>query len=322
MDARITKPRLSNLLSYDWLKILVAIAIAVAALCVFFTTVRPRPADTQIFTVYAYADINSGEDAATLEDDLLEKDIFSYEILSAQVEKLTETSSSGMFGGMYAGATYTTRLINEARTVMFVYGLDDPASDGYDAVETLIGVNRGTGETHHGFLDFGEYFSDCERYLTGFFGEDWRNGTLDTAAADACFTARNAKDKRFRSDEKKAAGIVSERERLEKLRSDLAAVLDGLESGLISYSTITVDDERAEQDGIEAGTYNCGVSLGKLSRLNRLFYYTAETESGSVNTVSGLSLILFRSQLLGDKTNDLRYETVSFLSYLLSAYGV
>lgn len=313
MDARITKSRLFNLLSYDWLKILAVIAAAIAALCVFFTTVRPRPSDAQIFTVYAYGDIKSGEDAATLQDDLLAKNIFSYEILSTQVEKLT--SSSGIFGGVDANTLYTTRLINDARTVMFVYGLDDPSSEGYGAVERLI------GGADNGFIDVSVYLRDCEKYLVRFFGEDWRNGTLDTTAAEQCFLARNEKDKRFRSDEKRAAGILSEQERLCRLRDDLAAVLDALDGGSLSYSTITVDEERAEQNGIAAGTYLCGVSLGKLGRLNRLFYYSTETENGSVSTVSGLNLILFNSKLLGDQTNDLRYETVSFLSYLLSAYG-
>ncbi len=36
MDARITKQRLSNMLSYDWLKILAAIAAAALALALFY----------------------------------------------------------------------------------------------------------------------------------------------------------------------------------------------------------------------------------------------------------------------------------------------
>lgn len=322
MDAKITKQRLSNFLSYDWLKILLAAVLAVVAICVFFTTVRTMPSDRQVFTVYAY-ELSEGDDAYSFSDDLLENDIFSYEILQTQYESLTQSATGSLFGGLYSGATYATRLVNSARTVMFVNGLDDASSAGYDAVKSLVGVNSHlTGNERNGYLDFEEYLSDCKAYLTVFFGDDFENGTLDEEAAENCFSARNNGDKRFRSEEQKETGLLQEKARLERLREDYLAVTEAFGREKLSYSSFTIDEDAATEDQ-PVGEYICGVSLGKLNTLRNLFYYeTEDAESGETEkTVSGIAMIIFNSTDLSDKTNDLRYETISFLSYLLKTYG-
>ena len=53
MDARITKQRLGNLLSYDWLKMLIAIVIAVFLIILLFTMTATRVTNAQTFAVYA-----------------------------------------------------------------------------------------------------------------------------------------------------------------------------------------------------------------------------------------------------------------------------
>lgn len=49
MDARITKQRLANMLSYDWLKIIGAIALAAVVFCVFFMMIATRATAGQTF---------------------------------------------------------------------------------------------------------------------------------------------------------------------------------------------------------------------------------------------------------------------------------
>lgn len=323
MDAKITKQRLANFLSYDWLKILVAAVLAVAAVCVFFTSVRTGPTDRQTFTVYAY-ELSEGDDAVSFADTLLDGDTFSYEILFTQYEGLTKTATGSIFGGLFTGTTLSTRLTNTARTVMFVSGLDDTSSTGYEAVVSLIGINsrRGDGETN-GYLDFQTYLDDCAEYLGGFFG-DLQTGTLDEEKAEECFLSRNGSDSRFRSEAQKEEGIAQEKERLEKLRSDYLAVTAAFEDNKLSDTILTVDEEHADPDsGIDEGEYLCGVNVGRLSAIRSLFYTEAENEeSGETEkSVSGLTMILFNTNDLADKTNDLRYETVSFLAYLLRTYG-
>ncbi len=322
MDARITKSRISNFLSYDWLKMILVAVVAIFGLCVIFQTIETRAKDEQTFTVYGFTDLSAGSDLHKIEDDLRGKGVFSYEILDTHAEQITE-ASGGIFGGAYGGAVYTTRLINSARTVMFVSKLDDHKSSGYAAVRDLIGANReDAGSARNGFIDFEEYLADCEQYLKGFFGENWREGALDEQKAEDCFLARNTKDKRYRKKAKIQEGIAQEKERLLKLREDYIAVLKALEDQTLSLATLTVTEEDVGESGIATGDYVCGVSVGKLGNLRNLFYYTEETEGGDkVSTVKNMSVILFNTEAIGNKENDLRYETVSFLKYLVEKYG-
>ena len=318
MDARITKTRLGNLISYDWLKMLACAAAAVVAICIIFTSIRTMPADTQIFTVYAY-ELVSGTRTATLEDDLSEA--LSYDILDTSAETITASATGSMFSGMYAGAMYSTRLTNPARTVMFVSHLNDPESLGYDAVHMLVGVNH-RYEDKHGFLEMDVYLADCRTYLARFFFF-FLPAALDEAAPEAAFHARTARDNRSRPDEARAAGVEEEKERLRTLREDYLYVMQAFEEELLSYSTITIAKEDADEESyVEAGTYNCGVALGALGNLKDLYYYEEENEeTGEVRqSASEISLILFNTDLLSDRSNDLRYETVSFLAYLVREY--
>ena len=54
MDAKITKQRLSHLLSYDWLKIVGLIAVAILVWSLIFTMTATRITAAQQFTVINY----------------------------------------------------------------------------------------------------------------------------------------------------------------------------------------------------------------------------------------------------------------------------
>lgn len=323
MDAKISKSRLSNYLAYDWLKILIAVALAVTAVCVFFTTIKTRVRDEQVFTVYAYTDMKMGADGEILGNTLLKSGVLSYEILKTDVEQLADTASGSLFGGLYGGALYATRITESSRTVMFTSAVDEIDSAGYEAVEMLLGVNAySEGADPHGFLNFETYLNDCKAYLQQFFGDDVAAGALDTQKAEEEFLARNGEDRRFTSDKKRAEGLLRERERLEKLRKDYVAVEKAFESGLLSYEYITIDEAHADSaHGVEQGEYNCGVKLGNLPELRKLFYYEEVRENETMRASNKTSLILFNTAALANRQNALRYETVAFLSYLIANYG-
>ena len=81
MDARITKQRLANMLSYDWLKIVGAIALAAVAFCVFFLMIATTPTAGQTFYVYAYDGLTGGMDFSRLNNEFENKNIFSLVVL-------------------------------------------------------------------------------------------------------------------------------------------------------------------------------------------------------------------------------------------------
>ena len=305
MDARITKSRLSNLLSYDWLKICATILAAVLCLWVFFTMVKTRPGRYHTYSIYGYRELLDGSAAEEFTARLESDKVFSYDVLKIEQET---------FGtGQYSETAIATRRSADLGTVMFTTVNPSKNKEGITNLQELVG-----GDNERLGLDTALYLQDCENYLIRFFGEDWRAGELDEARAERCFNIRNDKDKRFRSEEKKRLGVEQEKARLYKLRDDFAFVYDCFESGLLShaYTTDANGNERAS-----------AVALGKLSNLRNLYYYMEEKEDGTyVQTVQNVCLLLFRNDedagVRADLVqNDLRYETISFLRYLVERFG-
>ena len=174
MDARITKSRLANLLSYDWLKIVAAILAVVFLLIIFFTTIKTRARDEQIFTVYAYSttesvsggdvdmELQSGEDANGFASHALSSGAFSYDILSVEFENFGSNN--------YSEQLFTSRRMAGQGTVMFVSDYISPDKDP-DETELISSLDLLFSDASAEFaLDTKQYFSDCEAYLTRFFG--------------------------------------------------------------------------------------------------------------------------------------------------------
>ena len=300
MDARITKTRLANMLSYDWLKILAAIAAAVLFICVFFTTVSTRPGQHQVF---------AGESADGFMADLKESGVFSYDILEATQET---------FGtGQYADAAFTARRSAGEGTVMFT---TTNRTSEEDPEATVIGECLG-GERAPMALDLDVYLQDCENYLIRFFGGDWREGALLEEEAEACFLKRNGKDRRFRSEEKKREGILLEYERLEQLREDYLFLCARMEDGTLSYVDVKDDAEVVHHKAF---------ALGKLASLRKYYFYTettkTETEEVTVTSAANVCMFVFRNDEDEGKAaryveNDLRYEPISYLRALIERFG-
>ncbi len=313
MDARITKSRLANLLSYDWLKILLAIIFAAGALLVFFTTVGTRPARYQEFEIYGHPGVVRGEGLTELATTLEGGDVFSYEILSVNATSFEDER--------YGYAALNARRAAGQGNVLFIA---DYAPEGEDPLEYENGLRR----TIKGYvirdpegwhlemvLEVEDYFKGAVAYVKQFFGEDWENGTLDEARAEQCFYNRNGKDKRFKTEAQKKEGVALEKERLLSLRDDLKVVLSAFEPDetgepLLSVTTVTVTDDAGEL----IGEYGVGIKVGRLSRISSLYYYVLEDKTRSAEQ---LNMLLYNN---GDRRGDLEYETVSFLRYLIEAY--
>lgn len=297
--------------SYDWLKIIAAIVAAVLAICVFFTTVKTRPGKFHIFTVYGYRELFEGEAADNFLSDLKEKGALSYDVLETQQET---------FGtGQYSEAAFAARRSTSEGNVMFTT-TNRTSADDPDA--TVIGELL-SGENHALALDLDVYLSDCQNYLIRFFGEDWESGTLDKAEAEACFLARNGKDRRFRNEEKKAEGVLQEYDRLEQLRKDYIFVRGCVEDGTLPYVDIT------DEKGV---VRHKAFGLAKLAQLRQYYYYTETTkneETGEETTVASsanVCLLLFRNDndagvAAKDVENDLRYEAISYIRALVERFG-
>lgn len=304
MDARITKSRLSNLLSYDWLKIIISVAVAVLAICVFFTTVQTRPGQHQVFTVYGYRELFAGSSAGSFIERLKSENKLSYDVLKTEQET---------FGtGQYAETAFTARRSAGQGTVMFTTTNRTDAETDATVLSELLG-----GEYSEMALDLAQYRTDCEKYLARFFGDEWETGELDKAEAEKCFLARNGSDRRFRSDAKKQEGVQKEYERLEKLRTDYLFVSALMDDGTLPFVEVVGENGESRPRA---------VALGKLAGLRNFYYYTEETDGKEITSAANVCMFIFRNDADAGKsaylvTNDLRYETFSFLRALVEQFG-
>lgn len=313
MDAKITKSRLANFLAYDWLKILIAIGIAVAALCVFFTTLATRPRDDQVYELYAYNGLSGGQRSTVFGDEILSSGALSYDILSAAFESFDAFDT-------YGQAAYTARRAALQGKAIFVNGCEYTEGEGEEAEtksrlddfirESLSDLGE-PSEYCNPYFDFPALLAECESYLRSVFGEDL-SADPDEARVREIFLARNGGDKRFRTSAQKEKGVGLERERLIALREDYFAVREALDSGVFSvYEYVSPADK----------TYRVALSVGKLRRLTDLVYYTEEDESGKLVRKSD-NIYFFIYNNGSRVSTDLKYESFSLLAWLLEEFNV
>lgn len=321
MDARITKQRLGNLLSYDWLKMLVTIAIFVFLVVLLFTMTATRVTNAQTFTVYAYNDVTAGRDFNSLADKLKDEDVLSYDILETTTEKFSADSQYDLYSLRRTTGEGTVMFVSDVR----VYETDDDGNpvldeNGDPKIETesalyslAMGSTVDSEDAISGTLyDCKYYIESCAEYLSGFFEGDWEtSNTLDEAAVRASFLERNSGDKRYKNDEAREKGIADERQRILDLRDDYLVVLQCFENGTFKYTEYTAKNV----DG-SSFTSVLGINLGGLEKIADLAYYT-DGEGNQV--VSNLNLVILYNNF--HEANGLRFEPVTFLRYLYEEYG-
>ena len=302
MDARITKQRLANMLSYDWLKIVGAIALAAVFFSMFFTMIAARATAGQTFYVYAYDGVYAGGDFSLLEDRLSVKGtngVFGYDILNTGSESFKKNN-------LYGDSVFTARRSAGEGRVMFVNDVRTTDEDGKEksALLSFLDYEGTEWESFSLFLDPKVFMEKCKSYLESFFGPELK--TLDREKARLAFMERNGKDNRFRSAAKKEQGVLLEEQRLEKLKTDYLLVSSALGQSL-DYVTYTSEQK----------THTVGFSMSALN-LTSLVYYITEREGQEVQENSGIALCIFNN---GEREGDLIYETVNFVAYLLREYG-
>ncbi len=307
MDAKITKQRLGVFLSYDWLKILGVIAVAVAALYVLFTMIATRPTIAQVYTVYSYGGLKIGGDTNNFIDRLEGK--FSFDILEVEMQNFEE----GMMGEQALAAR---RGMLEGDAVIAADYTEE--EDGATAFAQLCSgyerynIEQGKAE---GFYEIPALMAETETYLSEFF--DGLEGELIGGKAEESFERKNGKDKRFKTAAQKETGVALERERLIALRDNYLFVKAAFEDGSLETVAYHSSFWGQTEDGTEVEVpyeAEIGVSLKKLTGISDLFYYF----SGGDKDTEKLVLLFFDN---GYRVEDAKYENWTFLRYLLESYA-
>jgi hypothetical protein len=199
MDAKITKKRLSALLSYDWLKIVGLCLALIIVWTLVFTVTATRMRPSQQFTVFNHQANLALDDAFYDHYSAISNDgVFSYEVIEQNVNDFASNRE-------YARTLAEARLAVDEGDVMLVPGLFDPATAYKD---------ENTGETayHRTYVEsftysfranvwkVDDYLTGLEKYLNGFYDGGWEEGTLNESKVNTAFRARAKanKDKRFK----------------------------------------------------------------------------------------------------------------------------
>lgn len=245
MDAKITKQRLTRMLSYDWVKIVLCAVAIIFFWSLVLTTSATRITPAQNFYVYNHqSNLTFRDKFYTHLDQQFQGGTFSYEII--------ETTQGDMVAaGDQADTVMQARLSVSEGDVMFVADIADKnymetnAETGevtakYTYVESFV------GSYYYALYEFnGEngYFAQLEAFLNEYYGGDYKTGVLNEEKAKADFRARitRTKDKRFKKESQILEGEKAEVERIKKYKAALEEFNGYLAAGLVEFKTVDLE---------------------------------------------------------------------------------
>mgnify|MGYP000823389849 CR=1 FL=1 len=159
------------------------------------------------------------------------------------------------------------------------------------------------------------YFTACESYLDKFYSGDFRSGTLDEGAVKDNFNTRMKKDKRYKTEKQKAAGLENEKIRIENLRASYLNVLSALEKNIISIKATEIADDKNGDGKVSDDEWKTVYCSFDLSNISNITEYVTNTQQENSN--EGLSLAIFD---WSSKQYDLQFEPITYLDYLITTY--
>ena len=239
MDAKITKQRLSRMLSYDWLKIVGVIVAICIVWSLIFTMTATRITSTQRFYVYGYAGNSAFSEKFNALYNRAFDEEFSYEIIEIGSENLGEEMNT-ILEARFSIGEGDLMFIANAKNPDDSYTVDgDENTYYYNYTETFA-----RGRFHYLYTLDGEndYFDRYEAYLSKYFIDgNWQTGVLNEEKVKADFRERVKKDKRFKTEEQLLQGEKDDIARLESYRKALLEFYVYLnDMKIVKFETVTV----------------------------------------------------------------------------------
>ena len=341
MDAKITKKRLGEFFSYEWIKVLAIIAALIIGWSVIFSFTASRLTEDQLFTVINYMGTDVGKDFNNSPDLLLGgKKALSYEVNEVSTLDIT------VDGNSMAASLLETRLATSEGDVLFA--ADTPyEGEGRPVVEQGEIVYDGEGKivkedsTYlYSFLVSRYHYltipvedvvypgvgkkegiiTVVDDYLAQFFtknGDEYDETTLNKAEAERQFRARVKKtgDKRFRNEKLLKEGLEKEYGRLQQYCVAFETFKDYLKEGIIvSQETSLVFSDDDGKPFVVTGKFSLNLCpTAEMSALKDCVSYSkeGETTAENVNLVF-LDLEGSREEFVGEK--------LLYVNYLVERY--
>ncbi len=284
MDAKITKTRLKTMLSYDWLKIVGAIAAAIFVWVMAFTMTATKIIPSQHLVVCSYLGNTSLDQNLNLNlYNQLNEGKLTHETL--ETETLDLASSRDVAYSLLQARTYVNEL-----DVMFVSKQNDVSTayqeEGSDAVlyERTYLQSFLSGYYHKlHYLDRNEekgYFKRLEKYLgqyyTGEYGT-WNDDELNEEKIEEDFRWRNQGDKRYKTEEEIQKGVQGDIDRIKKYHKALRSFDEYLAQGVVTIENTVLLDGKKEDVFKGKGCYSINVGANEEAQAKLVKYISYQT---------------------------------------------
>ena len=354
MDAKITKKRLGEFLSYEWIKI-IAIALAIILFwSLLFSVSGTKLTPDQLFTVFNHLGTKTGEDFNAYTSSLVSDGVFSYEVNEVSVTDLT------VEGGKMSGTLLESRLktgegdvmyiantINKDGTRIKLDGEGKPVmtADGkYEMVNSTYLYDFLSGIYYQGVMPIEDVVYNegtpnewtakgiltvVNEYLGRFFdknGDFFDVTSLDREGAEKEFRNRvdATKDKRFRTAALKDDGVGKEMVRLQRYCEAYNQFQKYLDDGIIQMTESVIDFPQ-DDGSLRVVKGNFSINLcpdQRMADLQKAVYYYEEVPedfSGEPpHKADDINLLFFH--LEGSKT-EFVCERIMFVNYLVEKYA-
>lgn len=217
MDNKITKKRLSDFIAYEWVAIVVVIAIIVAGWEVFYAlfSVRLTPGQKFKYFIDYNVTISNG-----VELHQISTSNFSYDVLESGSEWLSNAGFSDSFNLL------EDRLRSYDGDIIFTDSLavDKPTKKLNVRSKSLVDI--------YNVYSLNKLLSDARTYVRdNFFADEYKNQAIETISytedkidnqkLEQVFLARMKGDNRFRTAEQKSLGVESEKQRIAQLCKEI-----------------------------------------------------------------------------------------------------
>ena len=338
MDNKVTRRRLSNLIAYEWILVVVAVIAAIFVLEIIYSATGQGLTSGQRFNYY-YDTMLQRNDMIDFHTSLRSPDgtnnyVFSYDVIECEYEKIYEDNDA-------LSARY------EIQEVDVIFTDFTPVTNPENKVRL-----QAVADDYH-LYDFQSLLDDATDYLAQFLKDEHAGKTVaekralvieqgyaqfDVAKIEAHFRQRMKKDNRYRRESDIQVGITLEKGRIEKLCSEVKDFYTILTCGqdifytytryqqAYDYETFTGNKEysgyykKLLDEEIASGRQNAiyGIKLENLvpaegeTNVSKYFRLYKET------TAKNVAICVFNQK---ENQPYLQYETISFVNNVIRQFS-
>ena len=329
MDIKVTGNRLKNLLSYEWVKIIVSIVAGVVVWSLLFTTLATRATVGEQFVFVIYEDVYTLGDQnknSKILSDLKQNGSFSYDVLNTKVSSIT---SAGQYTASYMltlrAAAYEgdVMIASDGRAVpVDEKGEDVTGNNPTDKLKSAISTGL--------FFDINVFLQRAYGYTVGngFIKENSDGGyAVNQSEISSYFLTERMSSagnyrKTYRTDEQKRQAVENEVKRITAAYENYLFIKNAIESAkqdgndFLWYYQPVDEEGKAKGEPIAYGIdlYKLNLPFEDKRNIEDDWYVYA----GDKTTAEGLVLCVFNFE---SEQADMQYEALAFLRYMIETYS-